>query len=467
VRLRSAGRGRRVGLLLIECIFGYPAMGQEAKKVHIVTFGCQMNKLDSELLAAKLMAAGYKMTERADEADIVLYNTCSVRAHAEDRVFSHLGSYRQRASRDDGFVVGVLGCMAQRLGEQILDRFDFVRLVCGTGEFLNVPEHLERSVREGRAVVALDGRQPAGCRRDVKVRPERHRAFVSIMRGCDRFCSYCIVPYVRGREVSRAPLQIVEEVKRLCDDGVREVTLLGQNVTGYGKGLSGRDASLAALLELLDSVPGLERVRFITAHPADLTEELFCAVAGLPKVCEHIHMPAQSGSNSVLKRMNRGYSSERYRELVARARDVVPGVQIASDFIVGFPGESEDDFIQTLAMVQEVGFQQSFIFKYSPRPGTKAAQWTDDVPERDKRDRHRRLLAAQQQVDTRRRKAMVGARVEVMVDGASKTDRSKVSGRTRQNDIVVFDGTEELHGRLCVVEIVDATALTLFGRRLT
>jgi len=438
-------------------------MKRRPRSVHIVTFGCQMNKLDSELLSAELLARGYRMEPDPHLADVVLFNTCSVRAHAEDRVFSHLGAYRRRAERDGQFVLGVLGCMAQRLGEQIRKRFGFVRLVCGTREFLNVPDYLRRLAEGESAVVALDDEKPVSYCRNPCARPQKHHAYVAIMRGCNRFCSYCIVPYVRGREVSRDPGEIVEEVRRLCDDGVQEITLLGQNVNTYGRGLSAPGASLPALLELLNCISGLRRIRFLTNHPADMTPDILHAVGDLDKVCEHMHMPAQSGSDRILKAMNRGYTCKQYRDLVEMARDIVPGIEIASDFIVGFPGERDEDFAQTLALLQDIGFQQSFIFKYSPRPGTRGEKLQDDVPDATKSERHRVLLAAQQEHDLRRRKAMIGRTVEVLVEGTSKGDSRKLTGRTRQNDIVVFEGPQHLCGELCRVEVVNATALTLFA----
>jgi tRNA-2-methylthio-N6-dimethylallyladenosine synthase len=438
-------------------------MNEPATSVCIVTFGCQMNKLDSQLLRGELVRAGFGLTDDPDRADVVLYNTCSVRDHAENRVLSHLGSYRRRAEADDGFVLGVIGCMAQRLGPRLVERFGFVDLVCGTRAFLRVPEHLRRVLDGGGPVVDVSEDGCLAFERLASMRVAPHRAFVSVMRGCDSFCSYCIVPYVRGREASRPPAQVLGEVHALVEDGVREVTLLGQNVNAYGRGLPYGEASLAGLLELLDGVEGLERIRFVTSHPRDVGDDVLEAVAGLPRVCEHLHVPAQSGADPVLRRMRRGYSASEYRRMVERARQRIPGVQLASDFIVGFPGESEEDFAATLRLVEGVGFQQSFVFKYSPRPGTLAARWADDVPDAVKRERNQALLAAQERVDALRRAAMVGAEVEVLVDGPSKGDATKLSGRTRGNDIVVFEGAERLAGRLMRVRLTDSTALTLFG----
>ena len=431
--------------------------------VCIVTFGCQMNKLDSQLLRGELARSGFALTDDAARADVVLYNTCSVRRHAEDRVLSHLGSYRRRALREGRFVLGVIGCMAQRLGPKLIERFGFLDLVCGTHAFLRVPEYLRHVMAGQGPIVDVEGDGEVSFARAPGMRVSPHRAYVSVMRGCDNSCSYCIVPYVRGREVSRPPQDVVEEVEALAADGVKEVILLGQNVNSYGRGLDGEDAGLAGLLVLVNEVEGLRRIRFVTSHPRDMSDAVLDAVAGLDRVCEHLHVPAQSGSDAVLRRMNRGYTAADYRHMVARARERIPAVELAGDFMVGFPGEADAEFDDTLRLLRDVRFQQSFIFKYSPRPQTRAANWPDDVPDEVKRERNQRLLAAQQEIDAERRAAMVGRRVEVLVDGPSKSDPAKLSGRTRQNDIVVFTGDGSLAGTLGTVRLTDSTVLTLFG----
>ena len=441
-------------------------MNDGATTVWIETFGCQMNKLDSQLLRGELARHGFALADGPDGADVVIYNTCSVRAHAEDRAWSHLGSWRRRAERDDGFVLGVIGCMAQRLGARIIERFDFVRLVCGTRAFLNVPGYLRRILDGGEPVVDVEEGGRFEFDRAAQMRASPHSAFVSIMRGCDNFCAYCIVPHVRGREVSRPPADILREARALADDGAREVTLLGQNVNSYGLSSGAGGATLPDLLALLNEVDGLERIRFATSHPKDMSPDIMAAVAALDKVCEHLHVPAQSGSDRVLERMNRRYTRDDYRRMAARARATIPGVELASDFIVGFPGETDRDFEATLDLLREMRFQQSFIFKYSPRPGSRAAGWPDDVPDAVRRERHRTLLEAQQQVDVERRAGLVGAELEVLVDGISKKDPANLSGRTRQNDIVVFKGPESLASRLVRLRITGCTPLTLFGERV-
>jgi tRNA-2-methylthio-N6-dimethylallyladenosine synthase len=435
------------------------------KTFHIVTFGCQMNKLDSELLQAAMESRGLRPVARPEEADVVIYNTCSVRQHAEDRVWSHLGEWRGRARRDPRFILGVIGCMAQRVGEGIAQRFDYVRLICGTRAFLRVPDYIARIAETGERVVALD-EGPVTFERNPDVRSEPHRAYVSIMRGCDNYCAYCIVPYVRGREESRPPDEVVEEVRRLCDRGVVEVTLLGQNVNSYGK-RSPAGVTLAGLLARVNEVPGLRRLRFLTSHPKDMSEDILRAVADLDKACEHMHMPAQSGSDAVLERMNRRYTRAHYAGLIERGRELIPGVEFSSDFLVGFPGETDADFEQTLSLQEGVRFQQSFVFRYSPRPQTQAAQWLDDVPDAGKRERQQRLLAAQGRVDTERRRSLVGSTVEVLCDGEnrSRAEGRRYVGRTRRNDIVVFSAPAAAPGDLCDVLVEDSTARTLFGAR--
>ena len=442
-------------------------MRTQSRKVYIQTFGCQMNKLDSELLAGQLRSEGFTMASDPEQADIVLYNTCSVRENAENRVFSHVGTYRDRAEEDEDFVLGVLGCMAQRLGERIVKRFDHVKLVAGTRQFLEVPRYLRKIEETGNSVVATDAEGAVEFSRSPHSRREAHHAYVSVMRGCDSFCAYCIVPHVRGRETSREPEDVLDEASRLRDDGVRALTLLGQSINRYGQDLSCRGSSLPELLKRLDSVDGIDRLRFVTSHPAHVDEDLLRAVADCDSVCEYLSMPAQSGSDRVLERMNRGYTIDEYRELVVRARELIGDVAISSDFIVGFPGETEADFQETLDLVRDMEFQQSFMFTYSPREGTRAAEWEDDVPEEVKNDRHRRLMEAQEAVDERRRRGLIGETLEVMVHRVDDRNKGQVKGRTRGNDIVVLEGGPDLVGGMCRARITDSTRLTLFGERVS
>jgi tRNA-2-methylthio-N6-dimethylallyladenosine synthase len=443
-----------------------PRLRTMNRTFHIITFGCQMNKLDSELVEGVLLSRGWQRAPSPDAADALIYNTCSVRQHAEERVFSHLGSWRRRAEKEPDFILGVMGCVAQRLGMDIVRQFPHVRLVCGTHAFLRIPDYLDRIALTGQAVVATE-EEPLDVEGALRPPPGGHHAFISIMRGCNNYCSYCIVPYVRGREVSRPPQSILDEAKRLVESGVVEVTLLGQNVNSYGRGLD-KGTNLATLLRGMNEIAGLRRIRFLTNHPKDMSEEVFRAVAEIDKVCEHIHMPAQSGSNAVLKRMNRNYTRERYLELIEAGRRLIPHVEFSSDFIVGFPGETEEDFELTLQLLKDVRFQQSFIFRYSPRPGTGAARWADDVPDAVKHYRQQALLAAQAEEDSRRRASLVGAALEVMCEGENRSQphEGQCIGRTRQNDIVVFSGPHTPPGSVCTVRVTGSTTLTLFGRRM-
>lgn len=463
-------------------------MNTNQTKVFIKTYGCQMNKLDSELSIGSLVKEGYTFTEDEKAADIILLNTCSVRHKAEHKVYSQLGSLRDQKEKNPGLILGVLGCMAQNDGEKIFKRMPHVNLVCGTRMFSKLPELLDKINGTNKRILAIDEDGEVTFDRLITQRPDRYKAFVSVMRGCDNYCSYCIVPYVRGREFSRPVEDVINEVKDLADDGCKEVMLLGQNVNSYGKGLNG-NTTLATLLRKLDPIEGIERIRFVTSHPVDMTRDILEAVGELPKVCENLHMPAQSGSDRILERMRRQYTSEYYRGLVEMAKSLVPDIAFASDFIVGFPGETEDDFEDTVSLVRDVRYQNCFIFKYSPRTGTAATELKDDVPEETKKRRNQILLDLQSDISAERNKEMIGKSVEILVEGTSKTDESKLTGRTRQNQIVVFGlpetcptrpfpperswasrrghsqagGSSPLLGKLTNVDIVDSTDLTLFG----
>jgi len=431
-------------------------------KVYIKTYGCQMNKLDSELSIGSLVKEGYTFIEDEKDADVILLNTCSVRHKAEHKVYSQLGSLRDQKEKNPGLILGVLGCMAQNEGEKIFKRMPHVNLICGTRMFSKLPELLEKINGTNKRILAIDEDGEVNFDRVVTQRDDRHKAFVSVMRGCDNYCSYCIVPYVRGHEFSRPVEDIINEVKDLADDGCKEVMLLGQNVNSYGKGL-GENTTLATLLRRLNPIGGIERIRFVTSHPKDMTRDILEAVGELPKVCENLHMPAQSGSDKILGKMRRQYTSEYYRGLVEMARSLVPNITIASDFIVGFPGETEDDFEDTVSLVRDVRCQNCFVFKYSPRTGTAAMELKDDVPEKTKKKRNQILLDLQSEISAELNKEMIGKSVEVLVEGTSKTDESRLTGRTRQNQIVVFSGPSSLLGKLTNVDIVDSTDLTLFG----
>ncbi|MBN1442559.1 MAG: tRNA (N6-isopentenyl adenosine(37)-C2)-methylthiotransferase MiaB, partial [Planctomycetes bacterium] len=378
------------------------------KRVYLEVFGCQMNKLDAELMVACLEEQGYRLTGDIRDAGVILYNTCAVREHAETRVFSKVGALRRLKERRPEVVVGVLGCSAQNHGEAIFRRYPHVGLLCGPGEFLRLPELIARSRRTGR-VSALDLGGDVAFERRRNLGPSRHQAFVSVMRGCDMACTYCVVPRTRGPEVSRPVQEIVEEARALVAGGVRDITLLGQTVNSYGKGLAaGRRIGLHHVLEELDRIPGLDRVRFVTSHPRFMSPDLVAAMADLETVCEYLHLPVQSGSDAVLRRMRRAHDMDHYRRIVDACRERVPAVGLATDIIVGFCGETEDEFRETIRLMEEVRYQGAFIFKYSVRPGTRAAQFGDDVPVETKRERNQILLALQKRISLEIHRQAVG-----------------------------------------------------------
>jgi tRNA-2-methylthio-N6-dimethylallyladenosine synthase len=471
-------------------------------KIYLETMGCQMNRLDSELVTASLRAAGHEMVDDHGEAEVVLYNTCSVRRHAEEKVYSRLGGdSRRKAHHRSRLILGVLGCMAQREGEELARRFGRLDIVCGPGQLARLPELIAAAAAGGR-VVALDP-DPIEARRRAKAsagadraeaaaasdesdfdaldlardcRAAGAQAYVRVMKGCDNFCTYCIVPLVRGPEQSRRPERIVQEVRRLVDAGVTEITLLGQTVNRYRWSDGSKTVRFSDLLADVADVANLRRLRFITSHPLDFTDDILQIMAERSNICEYIHLPPQSGSDAVLRRMNRKYTREQYDELVDRARLIVPGVVLAGDFIVGFPGETEADHEASAGLMRRSGFKNSFIFKYSPRPGTAAERnMTDDVPEEVKRRRNNELLAVQEQVGLAHHRSYIGTTAEVLVEGPSvraakqgfepSAERTQLVGRTRGGHIVHFLGPQRLAGQYVHVRITEATSLALRGEK--
>jgi tRNA-2-methylthio-N6-dimethylallyladenosine synthase len=432
------------------------------KRLLVISFGCQMNVYDGELMASAFRRAGYEAAKDPADADVILVNTCAVREHAEEKVFSHLGELRRHKKKNPALLLGVTGCMAERMGKEIARRAPYVDLVAGARSFGDILE-LAAAAREGAGPVISVGHDRPPPARDVSVRTDPYRAYIAVSRGCDHHCTFCIVPATRGREKGRPLAELVAEVEALVADGVVEVTLLGQNIDSYGKDRpEGED--LHHLLHACHAVPGLKRLRFVTSHPEDMAEELFDDMASLPKLCGALHIPPQSGSNAVLKRMARGYTRERYLEIVREFRTRCPDGEVAADFIVGFPGETEEDFEQSLSLVREVRFQQSFIFRYSPRPGTPSAErFEDDVPEAAKAARNLRLLKAQEAVADEKHRAMVGRTYEVLVEGPSKKDKDVLMGRTRGNFIVHFRGGCDLAGTLVDVKVTGHSPISLRG----
>jgi len=460
------------------------------KKLYIETVGCQMNVLDSELVVGSLRRLGYRLTEAPTDADVILFNTCSVRQHAEDKIYSALGRLRQHKRSHPEKVVGVLGCMAQKDQEEIKKRAPYVDIICGPGQLSLLPELIAAVEKTGELQLAVSlGRAEAprpeveqsfesyDPLRDAAMRSSPFQAFVRIMIGCDKFCTYCIVPSVRGPEQSRHPEQIAAEVRQLAGEGCKEITLLGQTVNSYRHVAGGKEYRLADLLERIHGTAGIERIKFVTNFPKDMSDDLLDAIRALPKVCKYLHVPAQSGCDEVLKRMKRLYTIDYYREMLVRCRERVPGVAISSDFIVGFCGETEESFQKSCDLVRDANFKNSFIFKYSPRPGTKANDlYPDDVPEEVKKRRNNDLLALQNAASLADHRRQIGATVEVLVEGPSKNGLKaretgpgpiQLTGRTMTDHIVVFDGNERLIGQTVPVVISEATSFTLFGDVLT
>jgi tRNA-2-methylthio-N6-dimethylallyladenosine synthase len=494
-------------------------------KLYIETVGCQMNMLDSELVVAALRKQGYELTGDIADADTVLFNTCSVREHAEHKIYSALGRLKHSKRARPNQVIGVVGCMAQKDKSLVFQRAPHVDIVVGTGQLAQIPEMLAeaRVNRQQRLAVSLDRRdatrqevsdsfQSYDPLRDPEMRPSPYQAFVRIMIGCDKFCTYCVVPMTRGPEQSRPPRHIIQEVRQLAGEGVKEVTLLGQTVNSYKATEEGRMYRLSDLIAAFHDTPGLERIKFVTNFPRDMSDDLLEAVRDLPKVARYLHVPAQSGCNDVLKRMKRGYTVEEYREMMGRIRAIVPDCAVSSDFIVGFCGETEESFEKSMDLVRECRFKNSFIFKYSPRPGTKADELLrDDVPEEVKRRRNNEMLRVQNEISEGDNVRLIGRDFEVLVEGLSKSARKEAGegedashvgpasrpvredgpehdgqperagrpeshaedyhpqlvGRTRCDRIVVFEGNPRLVGSLTQVHIYDCTPTTLIGAIVT
>ena len=433
------------------------------KRVYIETYGCQMNEHDSERILRLLEGSHYLETKEPKEADFILINTCSVREKPEHKVYSALGRYKWLKERR-GAIIGVAGCVAQQEGDKLLDRVPYLDMVIGTHAIPLLPQLLQKIEVSGERVCETSFDQDGKYLEAVLPQKpfDKVKSYVTIMQGCDHFCSFCIVPYVRGREKSRSSQEIIEEVKCLAEMGVKEVCLLGQNVNGYGKGLK-EEISFSELLEHIDEMEGIERIRFTTSHPKDLSEELIQAFSRLKKLCEHIHLPFQSGSNKILKAMRRGYTKESYLEKIERLKKACSSIAVTADVIVGFPGEEEEDFRQTLDLMETVRFDDLYSFKYSPRKGTGAAQFTDKVEERVKQSRLSILQEIQKGITLKKNQELEGHVEEVLVEGPSKQSDQDVTGRTRSNKIVNFQGNLDLVGKLVRVQITKAFPHSLRG----
>ncbi|MDW7671789.1 MAG: tRNA (N6-isopentenyl adenosine(37)-C2)-methylthiotransferase MiaB [Bacillota bacterium] len=430
----------------------------------IKTYGCQMNEHDSEKLAAMLGQMNYLEAEENEQADLIILNTCCVRENAELKVYGNLGELKHLKEKNPDLILAICGCMMQQkhVVEKIKKSYPFVDLVFGTHNLHRFPELLANArCMEGLLVEVWDNEEEIA--EDLPVeRKHTTKAFVNIMYGCNNFCSYCIVPYTRGRERSREPEKILEEIRRLADQGTIEVTLLGQNVNSYGKTLVEK-TDFADLLAMINEVPGIERIRFMTSHPADFSDKLMDAMAGLKKVCHHIHLPVQAGSNKVLKEMNRRYTREAYLEKIRRLKEKIPDIAVSTDIIVGFPGETEEDFNDTLDLVRQVGYDSAFTFLYSIRSGTPAANMENQVPEDAKMKRFNKLVELVNAGGLKNNRQVLGKTLPVLVEGPSKNNPSRLTGRTETHKLVNFEGKPEWIGTIVPVTITEAKTFSLLG----
>lgn len=442
------------------------ATGIDCKEAyHIITFGCQMNEHDSEALAGMLDNMGFEQAAELKDAGIVLLNTCCVRGTAENKVFSLLGRLRRMKRDKPELIIGVGGCMAQQEGmaRRLRQMFSHVDLIFGTHNVHQLPD-LIRQVIENRNPVQSVWPGAEGITENLPMkRKDGIRAWVTIMYGCNNFCTYCIVPYVRGRERSRRPEDILEEVAELGRRGYKEVTLLGQNVNSYGKDLEG-PIDFAGLLEQLDRDGGIDWIRYMTSHPRDFSDRLIDTIAACRKVCEHFHLPVQAGSNRILKKMNRGYTREKYLELVGKIKSDISGPTITTDIMVGFPGEDDKDFHDTLDLVRQARFDSAYTFVYNTRPGTPAASLAEQVPEAEKKARIQELIKLQNAISLERNLEDIGKVQQVLVEGESKTGSGLLVGRNRGNKMVVFPGAKELLGQIVKVQITEAHLAQLTGK---
>ena len=432
-----------------------------SRTFHITTFGCQMNEHDSEVIDGLLTERGFSSVKERKDASIVIINTCSVRDNADKRFFGTLGQLKKRKESDPSFIVCVCGCMMQqqRVVDTIKAKYPWVDVIFGTNSIHHIPELIEKVAIEKEKVVYIIENTEEIVEGLPAKRLFDHKALVNIMFGCNNFCTYCIVPYTRGREKSRAPEAIVDEVKGLVADGVKEIMLLGQNVNSY----DGNGTSFAELLKMLNDVDGLERIRFMTSNPKDLSDELIEAFAVCDKLCRNLHLPIQSGSNRVLKRMNRKYTREDYLKLIEKLRKTVPDITLSTDIIVGFPGETNEDFEETLSIVKEVEYDSAFTFIYSIRKGTPAEKFEDQIEESEKHRRFDLLVNAVNEISEKKNKAYQDRVEKVLVDSVSKNDKSTLTGRTDGFKLVNFAGKKELIGSLVDVKITDAKTFSLFG----
>ncbi len=440
---------------------------REKLKYYIETWGCQMNEEDSEKLSGMLKAMSYTRTDIKEEASIIIFNTCCVRENAELKVYGNLGALKKLKQKNQDLVIAVCGCMMQQKGmaDTIIDKYPFVDIIFGTHNAYKFPEYLNRVKQEGVRVKEIADKETEIVEGIPIDRESNIKAFVTIMYGCNNFCTYCVVPYVRGRERSRKPEDIEKEIKELISKGYKEITLLGQNVNSYGKGLEPA-IDFAELLRRINNIEGLERIRFMTSHPKDLSEDVIYAIKDCDKLCEQIHLPVQSGSSRILKKMNRNYDREMYLELIRKIKNEIPNVGLTTDIIVGFPGETEEDFEETLSLIKEVEYDSAFTFIYSRRKYTPADIMEEQIDDHTKHDRFNRLVDVVNEISAKKNKEYEGKVVEVLVEGPSKNDASKLMGRTRTGKLVNFLGHKSSIGELVQVKITKAMSFSLMGEEI-
>jgi len=424
------------------------------------TYGCQMNELDSEIMIGQLIKRGLKRIYDEDEADLLIFNTCSIRDLAERKVMGKIGQLGRAKNRKS--VIGVTGCIAMAKKDSLFRKLPHVDFVLGTNNINDLNQVLDEVLETGRQTIRTDDQFEENLNYFDAKRDDPVKAHVSIIRGCDKFCTYCVVPYTRGQEVSRHPDSIEEECRRLASQGYKEITLLGQNVNSYGKDKPEWQCLFHDLLQRLDKIEGLERIRFMTSHPVDITRELMEAIRDLPTLCEFVHFPIQAGSNRILKKMHRIYTVEQYLEKVTLLREIVPNVSLGTDIIVGFPTETEEEFQLTYDIFKQIRYSVAFIFAYSARKGTPAFRWKDDIPEEVKQERLQRLLALHNQICAEERQEMLGKEIEVLVERRSKEEK-ELKGRTRCWKNVVFEGSDDLIGTLQKVKVHSYSHQTLIG----
>jgi len=428
-------------------------------KYKIISYGCQMNDLDSEMIAGLVEEMGYQSTEDEHDADLIIMNTCCVRQTAEQRAIGRLTKLKPLKLKNPDLIIVFAGCIAQKDKETILKRFPFVDIVIGTRDIQFLPQYFQQILSNRESICSIHHIDDNHLILSTPKRKHKIKALVTIMFGCNNFCSYCIVPYVRGKEVSRPADEIIDEIKKLADEGYKEVTLIGQNVNSY----SYQNINFPKLLELVNNKTDIQRIRFITSHPKDVSDDLIFAIRDLPKVCEHIHLPAQAGSNKILKLMNRSYTREHYLELIEKFRANIPNIAITTDMIMGFPSEAEDDFEQTLDLLQKVKWDMSFSFVYSIRKGTKSAELVDDIPYEIKKCRLDRYNKLQDKISLEKNQLLLNKTVEVLIEGISKKRNYEMMGRTRADKVVILKGNESQVGSILNIKVKDVAMHTLFG----